>query len=158
MPLTHPTRRRLGLALAIASAAAALGTASASADPANPVAAPVPAVRLGTPQIAGDVLGPADPEFWNPAAPGTRVLTPIEPHRQVSCLSGLVPVLNCWTINRYVLDPDHRPLAHVDVPVIGGPPLRIWVDLPRWGDGSTGEGSTRNLSDAVVIWWLTNFG
>lgn len=156
MPLTLPVRRRLGLVLAMAAAVTSLGTAPATADPADQGPAPTPRVPLGTPQIAGDVLGPADPAFWNPAVPGTRVLTPIEPHRQVSCLSGFVPVLNCWTINRFVLDPDHRPLAHVDVPMIGGAPLRIWVDLPRWGDGSTGEGRIRELTNDVVIWWLTN--
>ena len=151
------TRRRIALAIALAGAVSVLGPAVASADPSRPVTAgPIPGGRPGGPQIIVDVLGSADPGFWNPAIPGTRVLTPIEPHRQVACLTRFVPVNSCWTVNRYQLMPGHRPLAHVDVPVIGGPPLRIWVDLPRWGDGSTGEGSTRDLTQQIVIWWLTN--
>lgn len=157
MPPTHPTRRRLGLALAMAGAVSVLGPAAAHADPATPAtAAPTPQVPRG-PQIVHDVLGPTDPAFWNLAIPGTRVLSPIDPHDQVICLTAFVPVNSCWTNKKYELATP-RPLAHVDVPVIGGPPLRIWVDLPRWGDGSTGEGSTRQLTDDVVIWWLTNFG
>lgn len=156
-PRNSPTRRRLGLAMAVAAAATALGTPPALADPAD--AGPdTPASPPGalTPEIMTDVLGPSDPAFWDPAAPGTRVLTPIEPHRQVSCLTGLVPLHVCWTVNRYQLVPEHRPLAHVDVPVIGGAPLRIWVDLPLWGDGSTGEGRIAELTQEVIVWWLTN--
>ena len=157
MPLTHPTCRRLGLTLAIAGVAAALGTASASADPAAAgPAAPASEIPLGTPQSVSDVLGPADPAFWNPAIPGTRVLTPIDPRDEVICLSGFVPALNCWTSNKDELASTPRPLAHVDIPMLGGARLRIWVDVPRWGDGVTGEGSTRELTDDVVIWWLTN--
>ena len=152
-----PTRRRLALALAMSGVAAALGTPTAGADPSTPATAgPIPGGRPDGPQIVVDVLGPADPGFWNPAVPGTRVLTPIDSDRQVACLTRFVPVINCWTVNRFVLAPEHRPLVHVDVPVIGGPPMRVWVDLPRWGDGSTGEGSTRDLTLQVVIWWLSH--
>lgn len=157
MTLTHHTRRRLSLALAIVGAATALGTASAGAVPANAgPSAPTPQVPLGTPQVVHDVLGPTDPAFWNPTVPGTRVLSPIDSRDEVICLSGFVPVINCWTKNRGELASTQRPLVHVDVPMIGGTPLRLWVDHPRWGDGSTGEGSTRELTNNVVIWWLTN--
>ena len=47
-----------------------------------------------------------------------------------------------------------RPLAHVDVPMIGAPPLRIWVGLPRWGDGSTGEAPISEWTIEALLWWL----
>lgn len=157
MPLTQSTRRRLGLALAMAGVATALGAASAGADPADAGgAAPASEIPLSTPQVVSDVLGPTDPAFWNSAIPGTRVLTPINSRDEVICLSGFVPALNCWTNSKDELASTPRPLAHVDVPMLGGAPLRIWVDVPRWGDGFTGEGSIRELTDDVVIWWLTN--
>lgn len=159
LPTRQPlaTRRRLGLVLAIAGAASVLGTASAGADPAGAgPPAPTRETPLGLPQTATDVLGPTDPAFFNPAVPGTRVLSPIAPRDEVICLAGFVPVINCWTNSRDDLGSTPRPLAHVDVPMIGAAPLRIWVDLPRWGDGSTGEGSTRELTNDVVVWWLTN--
>ena len=140
--------------LATAGAVSIVGTAAIAVAPA--AAAPAPVAVRGLPEVANDVLGPADPEFWNPAYPGTRILTPVDPHDEVVCLTGFVPVLNCWTKNRHELAATPRPLAHVDVPMIGEPPLRIWVDLPRWGDGPTGEDPIRQLTNDVVIWWLTN--
>lgn len=65
-------------------------------------------------------------------------------------LAGLMPTLNCWTAERDVLAATMRPLAHVDVPMLGGPPLRIRVDLPRWRDASTAEDSIREwTTDAI---------
>lgn len=153
MPLMSPARRRFSLALAIAAATTALGSASAGAAPAEAPPAPAPATR-GLPESVTDVLGPADPAFWNAAVPGTRIVTPVDPRDEVICLTGFVPKLNCWTAERGVLAATMRPLAHVDVPMIGGPPLRIWVDLPRWGDGSTGEDPIRELTNDVILWWL----
>ncbi|MCT1516843.1 MULTISPECIES: hypothetical protein [Dietzia] len=34
---------------------------------------------------------------------------------------------------------------------LGGPPLRIWVNLPRWGDGSTGESPIREATNDVIV-------
>lgn len=153
MPLMSPARRRFSLALAIAAATTAVGSASAGAAPAEAPPAPAPATR-GLPESVTDVLGPADPAFWNAAVPGTRIVTPVDPRDEVICLTGFVPKLNCWTSEREVLAATMRPLAHVDVPMIGGPPLRIWVDLPRWGDGSTGEDPIRELTNDVILWWL----
>lgn len=67
------------------------------------------------------------------------------------CLPGVVPALNCGTSERDVLASTMRPLAHVDLPMIGSPPLRIWVDLPRWGDGSTGESPIREATNDVIV-------
>ncbi len=72
------------------------------------------------------------------------------------CLTGFVPALHCWTNNRHELGSTPRPLAHAGIPVGSGAPTRIWVDVPRWGDGPTGEGSLREVADDVVSWWLTN--
>lgn len=157
-PTLDSSRHRLGFALAIAGAVSIVGStaAAAPATAAPAPAAPAPAADRGLPQVVNDVLGPADPAFWNPGVPGTRVLTPVDPQDEVSCLAGFVPVINCWTKNRHELAATPRPLAHVDVPMIGGPPMRIWVDLPRWGDGSTGEDPIRQLTNDVVVWWLTN--
>lgn len=83
-----------------------------------------------------------------PTAPGWR-------RAEVICLPGVVPALNCGTSERDVLASTMRPLAHVDLPMIGSPPLRIWVDLPRWGDGSTGEGPIPELTNNVIAWSLT---
>lgn len=152
-------RYRLRIALALAGSVSVVGTAVAVAAPAavaTPAAAtPITDATRGLPQVVNDVLGPADPAFWNPAVPGTRVLTPVDPHDDVICLTGFVPVINCWTKEREGLTATMRPLAHIDVLVGSGAPMRIWVDLPRWGDGSTGEGSIRQLSNDVVVWWLT---
>jgi len=126
-----------------------VGAAPAGAAPVSPA----PATR-GLPETVTDVLGPADPAFWNAAVPGTRIATPVDPRDEVICLMGFVPKLNCWTSERDVLTATMRPLAHVDVPMIGGPPLRIWVDLPRWGDGSTGEDPIREWTNDVILWWL----
>lgn len=155
MPLTSPTRRRFGLALTLAIATISFGTGSAGATPGEAAPGNAATAVRGLPQTVTDVLGPADPAFWNPAVPGTRVLTPVDPRDEVICLTGFVPVLNCWTSEREVLASTMRPLAHVDVPMIGGPPLRIWVDLPRWGDGSTGEDPIREQTNDVIVWWLT---
>ncbi|MBB1023693.1 MULTISPECIES: hypothetical protein [unclassified Dietzia] len=159
-PTVHrqsPTRRRLGLALAVAAAATALGPTTATAAPANPGdVAPGLEIPRGMPQIVSDVLGPDDPAFWNPAISGTRVLTPIEPGAEVACATGFVPVISCSTGGRSPYGPGQRTLEFVDVPVIGGAPLRIWVDLPRWGDGSTGEGRIAELTQEAIVWWLTN--
>lgn len=161
MPLMSPARRRVSLALAIAAATTALGTATAGAAPAGDApAAPAPApaapaaATRGLPETVTDVLGPADPAFWNTAVPGTRILTPVDPRDDVICLTGFVPKLNCWTKERDVRAATMRPLAHVDVPMFGGPPLRIWMDLPRWGDGSTGEEPISEWTTDAIIWWL----
>ncbi|MFN3340315.1 MAG: hypothetical protein ACK40Z_11510 [Dietzia sp.] len=147
-----PTRRLLGLALALAGAATVLGPATATATPANPEqATPTPAIPRGMPQIVSDVLGPSDPAFWNPAVPGTRVLTPIEPGGEVACATGFVPVISCSTAHRSPYGSPQRTLEFIDVPVPGGPPLRVWFDVPRLGDGSTEEPVRR-----IVTWWLTN--
>lgn len=154
MPQMSPVRRRFSLACAITAAATTLGSASAGAAPADTApAAPAPATR-GLPETVTDVLGPADPAFWNAAVPGTRIVTPIDPRDEVICLTDFVPALNCWTSERDALTATMRPLAHVDIPMIGGSPLRIWVDLPRWGDGSTGAGPIRALTNEVILWWL----
>lgn len=155
--MSTPTRRRLGLAMAVAAAATALGAAPALAAPSTPeTAPPMPPIPRGMPQIVTDVLGPNDPAFWNPAISGTRVLTPIEPGVEVACATGFVPVISCSTGHRSPFGPAQRSLEFIDVPVIGGAPLRIWVDLPRWGDGSTGEGRIADLTQEVIVWWLTN--
>ncbi|AWH93973.1 hypothetical protein [Dietzia lutea] len=149
-----PARRRFNLALAIAAASTVLGSAAAGAAPADAApAAPAPATR-GLPGSVTDVLGPADPAFWDAAVPGTRIATPVDPRDEVICLTGFVPKLNCWTKERDVLAATMRPLAHVDIPMIGGPPLRIWVDLPRWGDGSTGEEPISEWTTDAILWWL----
>lgn len=159
-PTVHrqsPTRRRLGLVLAVAAAATALAPTTAVAAPVNPEGvAPTLETPRGMPRIVSDVLGPGDPAFWNPAISGTRVLTPIEPGAEVACATGFVPVISCHTGGRSPSGPAQRSLAFIDVPVIGRPPLRIWVDLPRWGDGSTGEGRIAELTEEVIVWWLTN--
>lgn len=151
------TRRRFHLALAVAAAATALGPTSATAAPVNPAeVAPTLETPRGMPRIVSDVLDPGDPAFWNPAISGTRVLTPIEPDAEVACATGFVPVISCHTGGRSPSGPAQRSLAFIDVPVIGGAPLRIWVDLPRWGDGSTGEGRIAELTVEAIVWWLTN--
>lgn len=163
MLLTTRARRRFSLAVIIAAASTALGIASAGAVPAGAAPAGTApagaepgalAPTRGLPETVTDVLGPADPVFWNAAVPGTRILTPVDPRDEVICLTGFVPTLNCWTKDREVLTATMRPLAHVDVPVIGGPPLRIWVDLPRWGDGSTGEEPISEWTTDAILWWL----
>lgn len=153
-PTINHSRHRLRIALALAGSVSLLGAAAAVAAPAT--AAPIPGATRGLPHVVNDVLEPADPAFWNPAVPGTRVLTPVDPRDEVICLTGFVPVINCWTNSRHELASTPRPLAHVDVPAGSGAPMRIWVDLPQWGDGSTGEGLIRELTNDVVIWWLTN--
>ncbi|WP_239550592.1 hypothetical protein [Dietzia cinnamea] len=156
-----PARRRFSLALAIAAATTALGSVTANAAPADTApespagAAPAaPAPTRGLSEIVTDVLGPADLAFWNAAVPGTRIATPVDPRDEVICLTGFDLKLNCWTKERDVLAATMRPLAHLDVPMIGGPPLRIWVDLPRWGDGSTGEEPISEWTTDAILWWL----
>lgn len=134
MVLPNPSRRRIGVALALAGAATVLGVAPAGAEPAAPT------VPRGYPVIVDDVLGPHDPGFWNPAIAGTRILTPIEPGVRVYCASGIEPPPGCSTLNMRDWTSPQRPLAPVDVPRIGGPPLRVWADiLPRWEQGSLSE-------------------
>lgn len=155
MPLVTPARRRFSLALAIAAATTTLGSATVGAAPADAApATPAPAPTRGLPETVTDVLAPADPAFWNAAIPGTRIATPVDPRDDVICLTGYVPKLNCWTKERDVLAATMRPLAHVDIPMFGGPPLRIWVDLPRWGDGSTGEEPISEWTTDAILWWL----
>ena len=149
------SRHPLRIAVASAGAAGLLASAAAVAAPVT-AAAPMPSPARGLPEVVNDVLGPENPAFWNPAVPGTRVLTPVGPRDEVICLTGFVPVINCWTDSRHDLGSTPRPLAHVDVPVGSGAPMRLWVDLPRWGDGSTGEDPIRKLANEVVVWWLTN--
>lgn len=152
MPMPRFACRRLGLAVALAGAVGALGTATAAADPdAAGLPAAAPPVPRGMPQVISDVLGPEDPAFWNPAIPGTRVLTPLEPRAEVICATGFVPVISCSTVNRWDFDSRQRSLEFVDLPVIGGPPLRVWFEVPRLGDGSTREPVHR-----AVTWWLTD--
>ena len=150
--MNPPARRRLALAIAAAATATALGAAPALAAPSSPATTPpTPPIPRGMPQIVSDVLGPSDPAFWNPAVPGTRVLTPIEPGGGVACATGFVPVISCSTAHRSPYGSPQRALEFIDVPVPGGPPLRVWFDVPRLGDGSTEEPIRR-----IVTWWLTN--
>ncbi|MDN5759670.1 MAG: hypothetical protein L0H59_14240 [Tomitella sp.] len=130
MVLPNPSRRRIGVGLALAGAAAVLGAAPAGAEPAGP------SVPRGYPVIVDDVLGPHDPGFWNPAIPGTRILTPVEPGVRVYCASGIEPPPGCSTLDMRDWTSPQRSLVPVDVPMIGGPPLRVWADvLPRSDQG-----------------------
>lgn len=141
--------RRLRQCAALAGAVCAsvgalgvLGAASANAGPATP---PIP---RGMPAAVDDVLGPADPGFWDPAVDGTRILTPVEPGVRVACATGFEPVLSCSTLDMRDVTSPQRQLGFVDAPTLGGPALRLWFDYPRWGDGSTAS-----ANDRVIDWW-----
>ena len=85
------SRHPLRIAVASAGAAGLLASAAAVAAPVT-AAAPMPGPARGLPQAVNDVLGPADPAFWNPAVPGTRVLTPVGPRDEVICLLSLIHI------------------------------------------------------------------
>ncbi|WP_072691355.1 hypothetical protein [Rhodococcus marinonascens] len=133
MVLPIPSRRRTGVVLALAGVTVLLGSAPVGAEPATP------SIPRGMLRIVDDVLGPQNPGFWNPEVSGTRVLTPVEPGVIVACASGFEPTISCSTIDRRELSPQRR-LVFIDVPAIGEPPLRVWIDvLPRLDEGSLGE-------------------
>ncbi|WP_016884898.1 MULTISPECIES: hypothetical protein [unclassified Rhodococcus (in: high G+C Gram-positive bacteria)] len=134
MALPIPSGRRTGSILALAAATVLIGSAPADADPATP------AIPRGSQVFVNDVLGPQDPGFWNPDVPGTRVLTPVEPGVSVVCTSGFEPVPGCSTLDMRDWSSPQRSLVFVDVPVIGRPPLRVWMDiLPRLDEGALGQ-------------------
>lgn len=140
------TRRPLsfiGAALAAACTVGVLGAASASAQPADA------SNTRGMPMVVSDVLGPGDPGFWDHAIDGTRVLTPVEPGVQVACATGFVPVISCSTLDMRDLSSPQRTLQFIDMPTLGGPPLRMWFDYPRWGDGSTAE-----VNERIIDRWM----
>lgn len=134
MALPIPSGRRTGAALVLAAATVLIGAAPAGADPATP---PIP---RGSLVFVHDVLGPQDAGFWNPDVRGTRVLTPVEPGVSVVCTSGFEPVPGCSTLDMRDWSSPQRSLVFVDVPVIGRPPLRVWMDiLPRLDEGALGQ-------------------
>ena len=96
-----------------------------------------PLTPRGSQVFVHDVLGPQDPGFFNPDVPGTRVLTPVEPGVGVVCTSGFEPVPGCSTLDMRDWSSPQRSLVFVDIPVIGRPPLRVWMDiLPRLDEGA----------------------
>ncbi|WP_430336237.1 hypothetical protein [Rhodococcus sp. ACT016] len=141
MALPIPSRRRTSVVLGLAGVAVVLGAAPVAAEPATP------AVPRGYPQIVNDVLGPQDPGFWNPDVRGTRVLTPVEPGVRVYCASGFEPTPGCSTLDMRDWSSPQRDLVFVDVPMIGRPPLRVWMDIiPRLDEGSLGQLTERLLT------------
>lgn len=130
MRMDRFTRRGLGLVVATAGAMSVLGAGTATAQE-------VPPIPRGMQQVVTDILGPQDAGFWDPAVPGTRVLTPVGPGVSVACATGFEPVISCSTLDMFTQGAAQRSLQFVDVPTLGGP-LRMWFDYPRWGDGSTG--------------------
>lgn len=140
MSLPIPSIRRIGVVLALAGATVVLGSAPAGAEPATP------SIPRGYPHIVNHVLGPQDPGFWNPEVPGTRVLTPVEPGVIVACASGFEPTPGCSTLDMRDWSSPQRTLVFVDVPMMGRPPLRVWMDvLPRLDEGSLGQLAERLL-------------
>lgn len=134
MALPTPSRRRLGVVLALAGATVWLASAPAGAGPATP------SIPRGSLVTVNDVLGPQDPGFWNPDVRGTRVLTPVEPGVRVYCASGFEPTPGCSTLDMRDWSSPQRDLAFVDVPMIGRPPLRVWMDvLPRLDEDTLGQ-------------------
>ncbi|HHU11265.1 MAG TPA: hypothetical protein GXZ60_14830, partial [Intrasporangiaceae bacterium] len=119
------------------------------ATPAGAQPATAPPIPRGMPMVVSDVLGPGDPGFWDPAVSGTRVLTPVEPGVEVACATGFDPVISCSTLDMRDLTSPQRSLQFVDGPTLGGPPLRMWFDYPRWGDGSTAA-----VNERVIGWWM----
>lgn len=136
---------RVGAAVA-AGALGVLGVVVAAPAGAQPATAPP--IPRGMPMVVSDVLQPGDPGFWDPAVNGTRVLTPVEPGVEVACATGFHPVISCSTLDMRDLTSPQRSLQFVDVPTLGGPPLRMWFDYPRWGDGSTGA-----VNERIIGWW-----
>ena len=136
---------RVGTTVAAAALGAicVVGAAPAGAQPAAP---PIP---RGMPMVVSDVLGPGDAGFWDPAVGGTRVWTPVEPGVEVACATGFVPVISCSTLDMRDLTSPQRTLQFVDVPALGGAPLRVWFDYPRWGDGSTAA-----VNERLIGWWM----
>lgn len=144
----NPRRSMASTGAAIAAGAlGVLGVVGAAPAGAQPVTAPP--IPRGMPMVVSDVLQPGDPGFWNPALSGTRVLTPVEPGVEVACATGFVPVISCSTLDMRDLTSPQRSLQFVDVPTLGGPPLRLWFDHPRWGDGSTAE-----LNERIIGLWM----
>lgn len=134
MALPIPSRRRLGVVVALAGATVLIGSAPAGAEPASP------SIPRGSFVVINDVLGPQDPGFWNPDVPATRILTPVDPGVSVYCASGFEPTPGCSTLDMRDWSSPQRSLVFVDVPVIGRPPVRVWMDvLPRLDEGSLGQ-------------------
>ncbi|MFZ2175705.1 MAG: hypothetical protein WAW17_17045 [Rhodococcus sp. (in: high G+C Gram-positive bacteria)] len=134
MALPIPSGRRTDVVLALAVATVLIGSAPAGAEPATP------SIPRGALMSVKDVLGPQDPGFWNPDVPGTRILTPVEPGVSVYCASGFEPTPGCSTLDMRDWSSPQRDLVFVDVPVIGRPPVRVWMDiLPRLDEGSLGQ-------------------
>ena len=136
----HPIATRLVGSAIVSIPLLAFGAGAASADP-GPVTPP-----KGMPMVVDDVLQPNNPDFWNLAAEGTRVLTPLEDGDQVACSAGFTPPVSCSKLNMSDLSMPQRVLEHVDIPTLGGP-IRVWIYVPRWGDGSTGELGERLVSN-----------
>lgn len=136
----HPIATRLVGSAIVSIPLLAFGAGAASADP-GPVTPP-----KGMPMVVDNVLQPNNPDFWNLAAEGTRVLTPLEDGDQVACSAGFTPPVSCSKLNMSDLSMPQRVLEHVDIPTLGGP-IRVWIDVPRWGDGSTGELTERIVSN-----------
>ena len=131
---------RLAAAAAVAAPlmlGAAAGTATADEPP------------KGMPAVVDDVLQPGDPDFWNAAVAGTRVLTPLPEGTQVACSAGFEPPASCSTLDTRDLSAPQRVLSHVDVPVPGAAPVRVWFDTPKWGDGSTAQINDMIITDGV---------
>lgn len=141
MALPTASGRRTGVVLALATATVLIGSAPAGAEPAAP---PVPRGAL---RMVDDVLGPQDPGFWNPEVRGTRVATPIEPDAKVFCASGFEPTPECSTLDMRDWSSPQRSLVFVDVPMLGRPPVRVWMDvLPRLDEGALGQLMARLLT------------
>ncbi|WP_010540999.1 hypothetical protein [Dietzia alimentaria] len=147
MTTTDPMNaRRLMMRVGTAVAASALGAicvVGAAPAGAQPAAPPIP---RGMPMVVSDVLGPGDVGFWDPAVSGTRVWTPVAPGVEVACATGFTPVISCSTLDMRDLTSPQRSLQFVDLPTFSGPPLRMWFDYPRWGDGSTAEVNDRIIA------------
>lgn len=133
MALTIPSGRCAGVVLALAAATVLIGSVPAGAEPTGP------SFPRGTLAPVNDVLGPDDPGFWNPHVRGTRVLTPIRPGEGVYCVSGYEPPPGCSTTHMRDWRSGQRDLQYVDVPILGRPSVRVWMDLlPRLNEGSLG--------------------
>ena len=140
MSSRHPIATQLVGSAIVSIPLLAISAGAASADP-GPEAPP-----KGMPMVVDNVLQPSNPDFWNPGAEGTRVLTPLEDSDQVACSAGFTPPISCSTLNMSDLSSPQRVLEHVDIPTLGGP-IRVCIDVPRWGDGSTGELNERIVSN-----------
>lgn len=56
------------------------------------------------------------------------------------CVSGYETPPGCSTTHMTDWTSGQRDLVHIDVPMIGRPSLRVWMDiLPRLNEGSLGQ-------------------